>query len=138
MTCLSDRWGQIAPFQKYALALNPRSKDFLSVSPDVRTEIWSELEEKTHHFHEGQEPVILPDQEIPRDPFSRFSVVHDLRSEIQDEIARWKAEKSIKIRQWNVTDGKWEYSNIYQWWKSRAERFPLLSIIAQQVFKGLD
>ena len=47
--------GQITPFQKYALALDPRSKDLLSVSPEVRTEIWSELEEKTVHHHEGQE-----------------------------------------------------------------------------------
>ena len=78
------------------------------LSPEVRTEISSELEEKTVHHHEGQEqkrPV--SHQDVPYDPLSRFSVIHDLRSQVQDEIARWKAEKSIQIRQWDVDHGKW-------------------------------
>jgi len=64
---------------------------------------------------------------------SRFSRVRDLLSQVQDEIARWKAELSIPIREWDSEQRKWKYSDVYNYWKIRAERFPLLSVIAQQV-----
>ena len=61
-------------------------------------------------------------QDVPYDPLSRFSVIHDLRSQVQ-EIAHWKAEKSIKFV--SVT----ESGNTVQLLEGRAERFPLLSVI---------
>ena len=121
ISCLSDRWGQITPLQKYALALDPRSKDLLSVKPEIRG-------------HEGLEEKCTSVTQDVYDPLARFQRVVDLRSRIQDEISCWKGESSLKIRDWNVTQHRWDYNDVYGYWKIRSDKFPLLSRIAQQVF----
>ena len=90
ISCLSDRWGQITPLQKYALALDPRSKDLLSVKPEIRSSVWTELEEKTVSEHKGLEEKCTSVTQDMYDPLARFQRVVDLRSRIQDEISRWR------------------------------------------------
>lgn len=103
------------------------------MDPEIRTQIWSDLEGKVYQHHEGQERKDPPVEGVPFDSLARFSQAPDLRSQVKDEIARWRAEKSTSIRHWDTQKGKWEYHNVYKYWQDRAERFPLLSVIGQQV-----
>lgn len=134
ITTLSQRWGEISPLQKLAIALDPRTKDLYSLNTEIREVVWLELEQKTMHHHSTLEQKRPPTvSNAPFDPFARFSRTTSLLGQVQDEIARWKAEQSIPIREWDAEQHKWMYGNVYDYWKSRSERFPLLSVIAQQV-----